>query len=170
LQQSLYKLPVQRAIMMFDVSLDPWPGANPAATPAPNWETGGGERKDQVMWMVGNRGLQEAHAYEQGKHGLFTYHLLRGLQGIADLDRDGTVGAGELCTYVRGEVARAAKEQFGNEQEPLCIPPAGQGAMVRIHPVAKGNNPKPATAPKKTEPVPDAPSPTPRPMEVGPGL
>jgi hypothetical protein len=170
LQQSLYRLPVQRAIMMFDVSLDPWPGANPASTPAPIWETGASERKDQVMWMVGNRGLQEAHAYEQGKHGLFTYHLLRGLQGMADLDRDGTVGAGELCTYVRGEVARAAKEQFGNEQEPLCIPPVGQGAMVRIHPVAKGNNPKPAVTTKKPEPAPELSPQVPKPMEVGPGL
>ncbi|TKS57847.1 MAG: hypothetical protein EWM72_03421 [Nitrospira sp.] len=169
LQESLARLPIQQAILMFDVSLDPSPGADPATTPPPSWEAGGSERKDQMMWMVGNRGLQEAHAYEQGRHGLFTYHLLRGLQGVADADRDGTVVAGELCTYARGQVARVAREQFGNEQDPLCIPPPGQGAMVRIHPLAKGNNPKPVTAVKKAEPAADSSPQAPKPTGVGPG-
>ncbi len=169
LQESLARVPIQRAILMFDVSLDPAPGADPATTPSPNWEAGGGDRKDQTMLMVGNRGLQEAHAYEQGRHGLFTYHLLRGLQGVADVDRDGTVVAGELCTYVRGQVARVAREQFGNEQDPLCFPPPGQGAMIRIHPLAKGNNPKPVTATKKPEPTADAVPQAAKPANVGPG-
>jgi hypothetical protein len=121
------------------------------------------------MWMVGNRVLQEAHAYEQRRHGLFTYHLLRGLQGLADLDRDGTVVAGELCLYARGEVARIAKEQFGNEQDPLCVPPPGQSAMVRIHPMAKGNNPKPVSTAKKAEPAADTTSSAPNPMDIGAG-
>jgi hypothetical protein len=169
LQQSLYRLPIQRAIMMFDVSLDPSPGADPAATPAPNWESSGNARKDQVMWMVGNRSLQEAHTYEEGKHGLFTYYLLKGLQGLADIDRDGTVAAGELCLYARGEVARVAREQFGNNQDPLCIPPPGQGAMVRIHPLAKGNNPKPVTTPKKPEKPAETTLQIPKFMNVSPG-
>lgn len=170
LQQSLYRLPIQRAIMMFDVSLDLAPGADPAATPPPVWEATGSERKDQVMWMVGNRLLQEAHAYEPGKHGLFTYHLLKGLQGLADLDRDGIVAAGELCLYARREVSRIAMEQFGNAQDPLCIPPPGQGAMVRIHPVAKGNNPRPVAAAKKAEPPADVPAHSLKPLnaDVGP--
>ncbi len=168
LQESLFRLPIQRAIMMFDVSLDPSVGADPAATPSPNWEAGVGERNDQVMWMVGNRGLQEAHAYEQGRHGLFTYHLLRGLQGVADVDRDGKVVAGELCMYARGQVVRMAREQFGNEQDPLCFPPPGQRAMVRIHPLAKGNNPKPVTAAKNEKPAPVSSPQAPKPMDVGP--
>jgi hypothetical protein len=153
LQESLARLPIERAIMMFDVSLDPSPGADPAATPSPDWTAGAGDSKEQFLWMVGNRALQEAHSYEQGKHGLFTYYLLRGLQGFADADRDGTVVAGELCSYARGQVAQVAVEQFGNKQDPLCIPPPGRGAVVRIHPVAKGNNPKPATVTKKAEPA-----------------
>lgn len=168
LQESLSRVPIQRAIMMFDVSLEPVPGADPATSAPPNWDTGWGERRDQVMWMVGNRGLQEAHAYEQGRHGLFTYHLLRGLQGLADVNRDGTVGAGELCTYARGQVSRVAREQFGNEQDPLCLPPPGQGAMVRIHPLAKGNNPKPVVATKKEEPGKSSPQ-SPKQTGVGPG-
>ena len=169
LQESLARLPIHRAILMFDVSLDPSPGADPALTPLASWEAGGGKRKDQIMWMVGNKSLQEAHAYEQGRHGLFTYHLLRGLQGIADADRDGTVEAGELCTYARGQVTRAAREQFGNEQDPLCIPPPGQGAMIRIHPLAKGNNPKPVAPTKQPEPAGDSSPQDLKQVGVGPG-
>ena len=168
MQEVLSKLPIQRTIMIFEVSLDPTPGANPALTPQADWEEGLDEGKDEVMWMVGNKALQEAHAYEQGKHGLFTYYLLRGLQGAADIDRDGTVVAGELCTYARGEVGRVARQQFGNAQHPLCSPPPGQGAVVRIHPMARGNNPKPVDPEKKVGSTPNPPTHIPKPAEVGP--
>ena len=168
MQEMLSKLPIHRAIMIFEVSLDPTPGASPASTPQADWEDGLDEGKNEVMWMVGNKALQEAHAYEQGKHGLFTYFLLRGLQGVADIDRDGTVVAGELCAYARGEVGRVARQSFGNAQHPLCSPPPGQGAVVRIHPMARGNNPKPV-APVKKEGPPATPAPqTSKPIEVGP--
>jgi serine/threonine protein kinase len=55
---------------------------------------------------------------EKLKHGLFTYHLLRGLKGRADRDGDGAVGVGELFRYVSTAVARDAKAQFGMEQQP----------------------------------------------------
>jgi hypothetical protein len=168
IQEALAKLPIQRAVMIFEVSLDPTPGADPSATPLADWGEGADDERDHVMWMVGNRSLQEAHVYEQGKHGLFTYHVLRGLQGLADADRDGTVVAGELCTYARGEVIRAAREQFGNAQQPLCSPPPGQGAVVRIHPMAKGNNPKPAAHAKKADPSSEAPPQAQKPMDMGP--
>lgn len=170
MQEVLSRLPMQRAIMMFDVSLDPSPGANPATTPHADWGEGSDEEKDHVMWMVGNRGLQEAHAYESAKHGLFTYSLLRGLQGLADIDRDGTVAAGELCTYARNEVIHVSRKQFGNPQRPLCSPPPGQGAVVRIHPMARGNNPKSSDAVKKAAPAEETPTPTSPLLDVGPKL
>lgn len=169
MQEALSRLPIQRAILMFEVSLDPTPGAKPTSTPQADWGAGADEEKDNVMWMVGNRGLQEAHVYESGKHGLFTYYLLRGMQGLADIDRDGTVVAGELCTYARGEVIHAAREQFGNAQQPLCSPPPGQGAVVRIHPMARGNNPKPVASVKQPEQPASLPSaPVQPPLNVGP--
>lgn len=171
MQEVLSKHPIQRAIMIFEVSLDPTPGSNPASTPQADWEDGRDEEKNEVMWMVSNRALQEAHAYEQGKHGLFTYHLLRGLQGAADIDRDGTVVAGELCTYASGEVGRMARQQFGNAQHPLCSPPPGQGAMIRIHPMARGDNPKPIAPEKQVGATANSPFPpsfAPKPPEVGP--
>ena len=168
MKESLSRLSLQRAILMFDVSLESSPGTDPTASAAPVWDAGSFENSARVMLMIGNKGLQEAHAYERARHGLFTYQLLKGLQGLADLDRDGTVVAGELCAYARGEIGRTARDQFGNDQEPMCLPPPGQGAMVRIQPMARGNNPKPAPAVK-----PDSPgstrSPTAPAGRVGPG-
>jgi uncharacterized caspase-like protein len=89
------------------------------------------------MWMVGNRAVQEAHSYDLGRHGLFTYQLLRGLGGAADLDKNGTILAGELCTYTKWQVLKVAHEQYANEQEPLCLPGPGQGALVRLQPVSR---------------------------------
>lgn len=170
LQETVSRLPIRRAIFMFDASLDPSPGADLTTMPLPDWTAGLDEqRKDVEMWMVGNQNLQEAHVSEQGRHGLFTSQLLRGLQGVADLDRDGTIVAGELCLYARGETARIAREQFGNTQDPLCLPPVGRGAMIRIHPIARGNNPKPPPTARQTEePSADSTGPAPSPMLVGP--
>ncbi len=170
LQRLVSQLPIQRAIFMFDASLDPSPGADLTTMPSPDWPSGMDEQwKDVEMWMVGNRNLQEANVYAREKHGLFTYYLLRGLQGVADLDRDGMVMAGELCLYARGQVARVAREQFGNKQDPLCVPPVGRGAMIRIHPIAKGNNPKPVPTEKiPEEPSTDSTGPAKSPILVGP--
>jgi serine/threonine-protein kinase len=52
------------------------------------------------------------------KHGLFTYHLLRGIAGAADRDGDGRVGIAELFNYVSQAVARDARAKFGCEQRP----------------------------------------------------
>jgi hypothetical protein len=169
LQEALYRLPIRRAILMFDVSMDPSPGAALADIPMPAWESSVSDaRKDVEMWMVGNRSLQEAHAYDEGKHGLFTYYLLRGLQGTADVDRDGTVIAGELCTYARSQTARVAREQFTNKQDVLCLPATGREGMVRIHPVARGNNPKPVPMQKEPTLPADTSGPASGPMQIGP--
>jgi Caspase domain len=136
LQEALTKLPVERAIVMLDVSLEPTPGADPATKVAPIWEPEGSP-KDRLMWMVGNRTVQESHRYDPGQHGLFTYQLLKGLGGGADIDKDGMILAGELCTYAKGQVTKMAREQFANEQQPACIPGPGQGALSRLQPVAR---------------------------------
>ena len=136
LQESLARLPIQRAVVMLDLSLELVSGKEAADMIAPRWEQEG-SGKEKIMWMVGNRGVQESHSYDPGRHGLFTYHLLKGLGGAADLDKNGTILAGELCTYTKGQVLKMAHEQYDNEQEPLCLPGPGQGALVRLQPVAR---------------------------------
>ncbi|HEY6084400.1 MAG TPA: hypothetical protein VIU63_03340 [Nitrospira sp.] len=134
LHEALVKLPIQRAIVILDLSLD-YPNTQ-ADSVTPVWEQDG-QGKEKVMWMIGNRNIQEAHPYDLGQHGLFTYEILKGLSGAADVDRDGTILAGELCIYAKGQVLKVAREEFGNEQEPICIPGPGLGAAVRLQPLAK---------------------------------
>ena len=131
------KLPIRRAVVMLDLSLELAPGKEAAVGIAPLWDQENNSGKERIMWMIGNRSIQEAHSYDQGRHGLFTYQLLKGFGGAADLDKNGTIFTGELCTYTKGQVLKMAHEQYGNEQEPLCLPGPGQGALVRLQPVAQ---------------------------------
>jgi serine/threonine protein kinase/uncharacterized caspase-like protein len=61
------------------------------------------------------RGQKSIEA-EDLRHGLFTYHLIRGLRGEAA--RDGRVTAGSLFAHVAEAVQRDARERFGREQTP----------------------------------------------------
>jgi hypothetical protein len=136
LQESLATLPIQQAIVMIDLSLEPALGTESKGTITPMWEQEG-SKKEKIMWMIGNRTVQETHMYDPGQHGLFTYQLLKGLGGAADLDGNGTILTGELCAYAKRQVFKIAREQYGNEQEPLCLPGPGHGALVRLQPVAR---------------------------------
>jgi uncharacterized caspase-like protein len=53
-----------------------------------------------------------------GGHGVFTFFLLKGLHGEADLNKDGTVTAGELFSYIHDNVDKATE---GN-QSPMAVP------------------------------------------------
>ncbi len=131
LQESLTKLPIQRAVVMLDLSLELASGKEASDRVAPLWEQES-SGKEKIMWMVGNPAVQEAHGYDPGRHGLFAYQLLNGLSGAADLDKNGTILAGELCTYTKWQVLKVV-----HEQKPLCLPGPGQGASVRLQPVAR---------------------------------
>jgi hypothetical protein len=48
-------------------------------------------------------------------HGIFTYYVVRALQGAADLDRDGVVTLQELYQYVEQEVSRKSRAVGGNQ-------------------------------------------------------
>jgi len=49
------------------------------------------------------------------QHGVFTYYLLEGLRGKADLDRDSMITVDEAYRYVYDQVPRAT----GQEQHPV---------------------------------------------------
>jgi serine/threonine protein kinase len=73
--------------------------------------------KNRFLIASCDEGQKSIEAVEL-KHGLFTYHLLRGIRGTADRDRDGMVGVAELFNYVSGAVARDARDKFKSEQNP----------------------------------------------------
>jgi hypothetical protein len=131
LHTALARLPVKEVVVWLDLSLLPDEVKASASAKPPIWNTGVVPANSMTLvQMVGISGHQDAHQYEQARHGLFTYYLLNGLRGAADGDRNGLVVHGELCDYVRTQVMQAAKAGFQNEQQPTCVPERGPAAYA----------------------------------------
>lgn len=137
-QAALARLSIQQTVVLLDVSLTVPPSSVSLNHRDPVWDTGAPTLRDgKLVQILGIHGIQEAHQYEQGRHGLFTYYLLKGLGGKADKDRDGIVAVGELFDYLRAQVPKTAKAKYGNEQEPSSVPALGPRAPVRAIPLAR---------------------------------
>jgi uncharacterized caspase-like protein len=54
------------------------------------------------------------------KHGIFSYYLMRGMEGDADANRDGRITAGEMQAYMAENVSRQAGMQ-NRVQQPQLI-------------------------------------------------
>lgn len=83
---------------------------------------------------VGSTILSAANSQQEAlegyrDHGLFTYVLSEGLQGRADLDKDGFVKTTELASYIEDEVPDLAEKIFKRKQYPVASP-SGQGFPV----------------------------------------
>jgi hypothetical protein len=70
-------------------------------------------------------------------HGLFTYYLLQGLGGAADLNRDGIVSLQELYEYVEQEVTRTSRALGGNQH------PVLKGELEGVLPLVTVPAPRP---------------------------
>ena len=62
------------------------------------------------------------------KHGIFSYYLMKGLEGEADENKDGTITVGKLQSYLAERVPRFAMT-MSRKQEPQLI---GDGSRVLI--------------------------------------
>ena len=76
-----------------------------------------------------------------GGHGIFSYYLVKGLEGAADSNRDGKVTADEIYTYVSEQVARATNGaqrpvHFGrlSPDAPLSLLAAAASPIPRARP------------------------------------
>lgn len=138
LHEALARLPIQHAVLMLDLT---WTssGDEPSANgKEPAWPAvPAGLRGDKLVQLVGTSGHQQGHQYEEGRHGLFTYFVLKGLGGAADRDQNGIVAAGELCGYVQEHVTMAAKEKYRQPQHPLCVPPINPASKTAGLPLSR---------------------------------
>jgi len=79
----------------------------------------------RLQFTAGGKGQQvNEYTGRRGTHGLFTYHLLDGLEGAADTNKDGVVTSAELWPYLQQHVAGTAVQegwdqtpQYGREGE-----------------------------------------------------
>ena len=53
---------------------------------------------------AGDHGDQTAKPLEEAKHGMFSYFLMKGMEGDADANQDNQITAGELHAYVHQNV------------------------------------------------------------------
>jgi hypothetical protein len=138
LQAALTRLPLQHAVLLLDVTLTVPPDSVRHKGRSPVWDAAASTPGDgKLVQIVGVSGVQDAHRYERGRHGLFTFHLLKGLRGEADADGDGLVSLGELFDYVQTQVPKAARAEYGHEQEPMSVPPLDPKAQARSLPLAR---------------------------------
>jgi uncharacterized caspase-like protein len=64
------------------------------------------------------------------KHGIFSFYLMRGMEGDADTNRDGRITAGEMHSYLTEQVTRQAGMQ-NRLQQPQLIGDANRVLVGR---------------------------------------
>jgi ankyrin repeat protein len=77
-----------------------------------------------MLVFSASSGSQISSTFEDKGHGLFTYYLLKGLKGSADMDESGSVDAEELYSYISPAVERIARKKYNNEQTPGIFDPS----------------------------------------------
>lgn len=133
LHAALARLPIERAVLFLELSLEPSSGGLEQSPASPRWESPEfAADSGKIVQVIGNQVLQEAHDYSLGRHGLFTYHLLKGLAGGADAQKTGRVSLGALCRYVQEQVQDASRTEFGNQQAPVCRPWPMEAALAQV--------------------------------------
>ena len=65
--------------------------------------------------LAASQGNEQSQEYPQGKQGLFTYGLLRGLEGDGDINRDGQVTLSEIYEFVTKFVENNRNKSLGQQ-------------------------------------------------------
>lgn len=123
LEAALGRLKAKQVLFVFDgtVLKNGTDGRTKAA--APKWIGTSGS----VLHMIATTGFGKSLESDTWHHGLFTYYLLRGLRGEADVNRNGEVTIGEVMAYINRKVPGSARSSFKLEQQPQLFPtPRGQ--------------------------------------------
>jgi hypothetical protein len=73
-----------------------------------------------VTLLAAASGTQLSSTYEAAKQGLFSYWLMKGLEGDADANKDKKITTGELHEYVSKKVGPMAQSR-NRQQDPQLI-------------------------------------------------
>ena len=63
---------------------------------------------------------QISSGLKEAKHGIFSYYVMKGLEGDADINSDRKITNGELLSYLKDHVPLKASE-LGREQTPSLV-------------------------------------------------
>jgi hypothetical protein len=73
---------------------------------------------EKAMVFTSSTGNQVSSWYAEQRQSLFTYFFLKGLSGEADTNKDGTITAAEMHTYLLEQVPFTARRLYNREQSP----------------------------------------------------
>jgi uncharacterized caspase-like protein len=85
--------------------------------PTSNYDMSQDLRDSRLAVLLSSNNQQTSREVSQLGQGLFSYWLMNGLRGAADLNDDKYVTAGELFVYTRNAVVR----QSNGQQSPVVI-------------------------------------------------
>ena len=85
---------------------------------------------DGFTVIAASKGDQISSSSPELKHGIFSYYLMRGMEGDADANRDGKITAGEMQAYLAENVSRQAG-MMNRRQEPQLIGDANRVLVGR---------------------------------------
>jgi uncharacterized caspase-like protein len=83
---------------------------------------------DNFTVMSASASSQISSSSPDLKHGIFSYYLMKGLEGDADDNKDGTITIGKLQSYLSEKVPRFAMK-MNRTQEPQLV---GDSARVLV--------------------------------------
>ena len=74
-------------------------------------------------------GNQISSGFKEAKNGLFSYYLMKGLEGKADKNNDRKITNGELEEYLNLNISKKASE-LGREQNPQLVGKPSKVLMI----------------------------------------
>jgi len=92
---------------------------------------GSPETYENITVFAASTGEEISSSYREKKHGLFTYYLLKGLQGYADRNKDKKIRAEELFNYIRENVRKEAGF-MDREQSPQLLGGKKERLIIRL--------------------------------------
>jgi hypothetical protein len=118
LEAALGRLKAKQVLFVFDGTVLKNGAEGRTKLPSPKWTGTTGP----VLRLISTTGFGKSLESDQLRHGLFTYYLLRGLRGEADVNRNGEVTIGEVAAYINQKVPSVARSSFNQEQQPQVLP------------------------------------------------
>ena len=76
------------------------------------------ETPDNFTIFTASNYDQTSGSIEEAKHGMFSYYLMKGLEGSADENKDRKITNGELISYLKDNVSQEAFTQ-NRQQDPM---------------------------------------------------
>lgn len=84
----------------------------------------------KITVLAASSGSQISSDYDKVNHGLFTYYLLKGMNGKADNNKNGIIELGELYSYVNKNVTQTASEELNRDQTPVLLPDINKNRFI----------------------------------------